>query len=468
MKKGLISSYIFGINDHEHGESYPRIIRYFLPEFVTALVLYSALYLLDAKWIADLRSTSTYATLGITNTLLHFIIKVAEGISVGTIILSGKYNGMHHYKESGRSFVDSFWSNVLVGSAIAALLFFGAYWIYRLYGVPQDIASLGVPFLRLRAIGVFFTFVYFAFIGFLRGIKDTKTPMKIFIIGGIVFLFFDYALIFGKFGFPEMQLQGSALASVIQYGSMVLASIVYLIVKKDSVGRKYGISLLRVFHSGSHLKQLLVLSWPVIVDKATMATAYIWLGAMIAPMGTHALAAFSVIKDLERFALLPAVAFTQVVTLLVSNDYGEQDWDGIKSNTKKIVFMSSFLVFSILLILSLWPHYFIHFFDANGDFTVLAATIFPLLSVLAFFDLLQLILSGALRGATDVKTVMKTRIIVCVFYFAPASYLFAHLPIQDNIMKFILVYGSFYIGNALMSIIYINRFRSEEWKLQST
>lgn len=468
VKKGLLTSYLVGIYDVTHGESYPRILRYFIPEFITALVLYSALYLLDAKWVADLRSTSTYATLGVTNTLLHFIIKIAEGISVGTIILTGKYNGMRHYREAGRSFVDAFWSTVLVGGVIASLLYVGAFWIYRLYGVPYEIADLGTPFLRLRAIGIFFTFVYFAFIGFMRGIKDTKTPMKIFIFGGVIFLFFDYALIFGKFGFPAMRLQGSALASVIQYGSMLLASFLYLILKKNSVGYTYGLSLLRVFRSGSHIKQLIIMSWPVIIDKATMAVAYIWLGAMIAPMGTYALAAFSVIKDLERFAILPAVAFAQVITLLVSNDYGEQDWEGIKSNTKKIVFLTSFLVFSILLVFSLWPRYFIHFFDKNGDFTELAAAIFPILSVLVFFDLLQLILSGALRGATNVKTVMKTRLVVCMFYFIPASYLLARLPIQDTIMKFVLVYGSFYIGNALMSIVYINRFRSDEWKLSST
>jgi putative MATE family efflux protein len=468
MKKGLLASYVSGICDGLHGESYSRILRLFFPEFITALVLYSMLYLLDAKWIADLKSTSTYATLGVTNTLLHFIVKVAEGLSVGTIILTGKYNGMRDYKEAGRSFVDAFWTTVLVGGAIATLLFFGASWIYKLYGVPDDMVALGVPFLRLRALGVFFTFVYFAFIGFLRGIKNTKTPMKIFISGGVVFLFFDYVLIFGKLGFPQMRLQGSALAGVIQYAFMLFASLCYLLLRKDSVGRKYSIQLFSVFRNRSRIKELLTLSWPVVIDKATLAAAYIWLGAMIAPMGTFALATFSVIKDLERFAILPAVAFAQVVTLLISNDYGEQDWEGIKSNTKKIVFMTSIMVMGILLVFSLWPKYFIQFFDKNGDFTDLAATIFPILSVLVFFDLLQLILSGALRGAANVKTVMMTRLIVCLFCFVPVSYILSRIPIEDIIVKFVLVYGSFYIGNALMSIVYINRFRSEEWKLQST
>lgn len=465
MKKGLVASYISGIRDKENGESFGRIFRYFLPEFITALALYSLLYLLDAWFIADLKSTSMYATLGVTNTLLHFIVKVAEGLSVGAIVLTGIHNGAHRLKDAGRSCVDAFWSTFISGAVISSVLYFGAHWIYLLYGVPKDMIAMGVPFLRLRAIGIFFMFVYFAFIGFLRGIKNTKTPMKIFIMGGVIFLFFDYVLIFGKLGFPEMQLRGSAMASVLQYGFMLVAAMIAVLFDKKY--RKYDIKLFSVFKSGSQLKKLLQLSWRVMLDKATVAGAYIWLGAMLAPMGKYALATFSVVKDLERFALLPAVAFAQVVTLLVSNDYGQKNWDGIKSNIKKIVLLSSSMVFLILLILSIWPRFFVQFFDKNGDFTWLAGRILPLLSILVFFDVLQLVLAGAMRGASNVRTVMMTRLLVCIGYFAPISYIFSVAPIQNPVLKFVLIYGSFYIGNALMSVAYINRFRGQEWKKAS-
>jgi len=209
-----------------------------------------------------------------------------------------------------------------------------------------------------------------------------------------------------------------------------------------------------------------VLSVPVVLDKCTMAFAYIWLGSRFASMGEIALASFSVVKDLERLALLPAVAFAQVVTFLVSNDYGRRNWSGIKSNIKKIVFMGSSMVFAILIILSLWPHFFVQFFDKQGDFTSMAARVIPILSVLVFFDLLQLILSGAMRGASNVKTVLVTRLIVCFLYFVPCSYLLSKLTIESMVLKFVLIYGSFYIGNGLMSIVYIQRFRGQKWNAE--
>jgi len=465
MRKGLIKSYWTGVTDFRNGEKYGKILRYFFPEFITALVLYSLLYLLDAAFVAHLKSTSMYATLGITNTMLHFIVKFAEGISVGTIVLCGRFNGAGKQKDVGESLTNSFWITVLSGLAISSLLYFGAYWIYYFYRVPADMIELGVPFLRLRALGIFFMFIYFSFIGFMRGIKNTKTPMKIFSIGAIFFIFFDYVLIFGEFGFPKMGLQGSATASVIQYGVMLLLAGWTVFTRQKY--KKYGIQLFAIFRSLSKVTTLLKLSWPVMLDKSTMALAYIWLGAMIAPMGKYALASFAVVKDLERFAFLPAVAFAQIITLLVSNDFGRQNWTGIKTNIKKIIFMASIMVFSILLIISIWPCYFVRFFDKKGDFTALSAQVIPILSVLVFFDLLQLILSGAMRGSANVKMVMVTRLLVCLGYFAPVSYILSQIDFGSQALKFILIYGSFYVGSAIMSLIYIRCFRSSEWQKQN-
>ncbi len=376
--------------------------------------------------------------------------------------MSGKFNGMHEYKKVGSVVRDTFWVTCLVGLMITALLFFGSYHIYHWYGVPHDMIHFGVPFLRLRSISVFFTFLYMALIGFLRGVKNTRTPMTIFVAGSAVFLFFDYALIFGKFGFPRMELQGSALASIIQYGTMFVLAVFYVLSHKQY--RKYGIDLFKGITELSFVKRLFFLSWPVMIDKATMAWSYIWLCKMINPMGMTSVAVFCVVKDMERFAFLPAIAFAQVITLLVSNDCGSQNWEAIKSNIKKICLLSSVSVFSILLFFSWNPTPIIRFFDKKDEFTSMAAYVFPILSVLVFFDLIQLILSGALRGAGNVRVVMYVRLAVCLGYFVPLSYMFSNMQFQSEALKFILVYGSFYFGNALMSIAYINRLRGQAWK----
>lgn len=462
MKRGVISSYLSGITDLSHGETYTRILQYFFPEYITALLLYSALHLIDAYFVGNLKSTSTYATIGVTSTLLHFIIKIAEGFSVGSIVLTGQYNGAKDYKSVGHTFANTFWVTCLLGSTIALTLYFGAYWIYYLYGVSDKMINIGIPFLRIRAFGIFFTFIYFGFIAFLRGIKNTKIPMYTSVVGALVFIFFDYALIFGKFGFPKLNLQGSAFATIIQY-SVMLSLAVYAVLCNPG-NKKYSIHLLSAVSSLSSVKRLFSLSWPVIMDKSIMAIAYIWLGAMVAPMGTKIIACFTVIKDLERIAFLPAIAFAQVITLLVSNDYGALNFEGIKTNIKKVVFLASIFVFLTLSILLMSPKYFISFFDHKNSFTDVAARVFPIISPLVFLDIVQLILSGAMRAIGDVKVVMWTRFVVIFCLFFPLSYYISGLPINDHGMKFTLIYGIFYICSIFMNFVYINKLRSDNWK----
>lgn len=462
MKKNLIASYVSGVLDTQHGESHKRIFKYFVPEFISALLVYSLPFWLDAYFVSQLQSTTTYATLGATNNLIHFIIKLSEAFSVGTVILSGQFNGKGQYEKAGRVLRDAFWVTIVLGVFMASFLYFGAAWIYKWYGVPAGVIKYGVPFLRLRAISVLFTFVALAFIGFLRGIKNARAAMGIFITGIVMFVVFDYLLIFGKLGLPKMGLRGSAAASIIQYSSMLLFSMAYVFLREKN--RRYSIHLFTGILSFAFVRRLFTLSWPVLLDKSTMACAYIWLTKMIAPMGTSAIASYSVVKDMERFAFLPAIASAQVITFLVSNDYSMKKFESIKSNIKKIVFISSIMVLFILLLFSLNPTSIISFFDKKGDFTTLAATAFPYLSVLVVFDLLQLILAGALRGASNVRTVMFVRLAVVLLYFVPFSYALSHANIASQAVKFTLIYGAFYIGSGLMSIAYIYRFRGEKWK----
>jgi MATE family multidrug resistance protein len=352
---------------------------------------------------------------------------------------------------------------VCIGGLLAGILYIGAPLIYTFYGVSEKMIDLGVPFLRMQALSLFFMFVASGLLGFIRGIKNTKVPMVIFVIGILVFLLCDWLFIFGNCGFPALELQGSALAQVVRYLVMALCAMGYVFF--NPAYRKYGIELFSVFTDHSWMQRLFTLSVPVMVDKATMALAYIWLGKMMCTMGKQGAAAFSVIKNMERFSILPAVAFAQVVTLLVSNNYGQQDWAGVKSNIKKVLLLASVMVGVIVCGLILFPEPIIRLFDQKNKFTQLAAFAYPFLGVLVFCDLLQLILAGALRATGNVRVVMLVRLGVFIGFFLPVSYAFTHMPLVEHQgVQFVLIYSAFYIGNAIMSVIFIARFRGNRWK----
>ncbi len=455
----IVSSYIFGIKDADNGNSYSTIWALFLPELVTAFVL--MINIVDARFVAELHSTALYTALGVTYTLLHTVTKIAEGLSVGAVIMCGHYNGAHDKKNVGTALSASLWVCCVVGGLVATGLFFGAQTIFVWYQVPERLIDIGVAYLKVRCMSIFGMFVSYGIVGFLRGVKNTRVPMNLFLMGAAVFVVFDYLLIFGKCGFPALGIMGSAWAAVIQYGVITVAGAIYLLV--SGYHRTYHMPFLSK-HVVRVMGNILLVSFPVMIDKATLAVAKMWLCSLINPLGKVAMGTFHVIKDMEQFAFAPAVAFAQVVTLLVSNDYGSKNWVGIKSTIKKILFLSSMMVAGILCLFSCMPQAIIRLFDHKQVFTAFAATAFPIISVLVFFDILQLILAAALRGASNVRVVMWVRLASLLLFFMPLSYAVSLLPLENTLIKFILIYSTFYLGNGLMGMVYLLRFRSESWK----
>jgi Na+-driven multidrug efflux pump len=280
-------------------------------------------------------------------------------------------------------------------------------------------------------------------------------------LGTFVFLCIDYPLIFGTPWTPGFGLNGSAMATISQYTVMLFAVLLY-IMRSPAVAR-YKINLLQGITSLEDIMQLIRMTIPVVIDKAMIATSYIWLCKMMASVGTCGVAAFYTVKEMERLALVPAVASAQVITFLVSNSIGAGQWDVVRANIKKILFITMVVVSGLIALTLFFPKAIISFFDRKGDFTCLAARALPILSLLSFFDILQLVLAGALRGAGDVNVVMITRIIVCCGFFAPLSWLCSYIPVDNEFLRFMLIYSSFYCGSALMSMVYIYRFRSGGW-----
>src|SRR5579863_3008433 len=130
MVRSFLSRYLHAIYKDEKGEKYSTLLWYFLPEFVTNFLLYAMPFWLDAAFIGSLASVHTYATLGVTNSFLHLIIKVGEALSVGTIVISGQFNGQNSFENVGRTIRDAFWITTIIGLLFGSFLFFGASTIY--------------------------------------------------------------------------------------------------------------------------------------------------------------------------------------------------------------------------------------------------------------------------------------------------------------------------------------------------
>ncbi len=116
------------------------------------------------------------------------------------------------------------------GAAVALLGYFFAERLYLWMGAGPGVLEPGVAYFRVVILVTPFTFLFFAAIGFLRGVEDTRTPMLIaFAVNGLNIVL-DFALIYGVAGFPALGLGGAAtarLASQTLAGTICLAVVFF-------------------------------------------------------------------------------------------------------------------------------------------------------------------------------------------------------------------------------------------------
>ena len=249
---------------------------------------------------------------------VHFLTKLSETIPVAAMAVIGRYNGSQDYEECGRYIFPTVCAGLIIGVIQFVLIFVGAGFLFGWLGVPEKMMLVGVPFLKLKSFGALLTFVAMALIGFMRAVKNTRVPMLLSLVGVAVYIFFDFVLVHGNLGFASYGLQGPAIASVIQYLVMIAISLGYIFYVPEY--KKYFTDVTLSLFDIKRISYILKLSWPIMIDKGTLALSYVWLSKMIASMGKYAIVTFDVVKNLERFAFLPAVAGAQIITFLLVTD----------------------------------------------------------------------------------------------------------------------------------------------------
>ena len=444
------------------GDSVKDILWYWLPELISLMILVVLPPIIDSYLISNTQSLVSYGAVATITNVLYMLVRMAESIPIALIAVVGRFNGAQNYEKCGEELGVAFWTTFLIGFVQFVLILFFARSIYEWLNVPQAMISVGVPFLRLKSFGILLTFIMLGFIGFMRAVKNTHMPMMINVIGILTFIFFDYALILGKWGFPKLDIYGSAVATILQYTVTNGIAIGYILLKKDF--KKYFNVMFFWFFDVKRAYYLLNLSWPILIDKTVFAAAYVWLSKMTSDLGPHAIATYDVVKNLERFAFLPAMAFASVITFLVSNRLGLQDPDGASSSIKKVLLLTGLMVSALTIFMCFNAHYLVGCFDPQNQFTQFAVKTLFMVSIFSVFDYVQVILAGALRGACDVKAVMWGRLFTCIVFFIPVSYLFHRLPISSTLLKFNLIYGSYYLMMGVMSIIFLARAKSHKWQ----
>jgi len=290
-------------------------------------------------------------------------------------------------------------------------------------GQPDDVVQLAIPY-YLIVVTSLIPFMFFAvFKQYAEGLGNTRIAMVITICINILNIILNYLLIYGKFGFPAWGVFGAGVATFI---ARFLMPVLFIIVFfKSSFFRPDIENWRKCSLSVKSARRLLNIGFPIagqyIVEVATFSLG----GIMAGWLGAAALAANQIALSLSGFTYMVAAGFAAAVTIKVSHFRGR----GEINQARTSAFAS---LHQVLLFMGISVSFFILFrfkipalFVPDEEVIQIAAMLMLIAGLYQFFDGMQVVLLGALRGFEDVKIPMFIQTGVYFFLVLPICYVLA-------------------------------------------
>lgn len=193
--------------------SYKRILAIALPILVSVL-MEQLVGMTDTAYLGRVGEVELgAAALGGIAYVVVFMLGL--GFSIGVQIIIGRRNGEGAYTSIGSVFYHGLFFLLLLSLVLVVFVFFfGDRLMNSLISSPE-IASASDIYLTWRMAGIPFAFITLVFRAFYIGTTNTRTLT----LNSLVMVFsnvvFNYVLIFGKFGFPALGIQGAAIGSAL-------------------------------------------------------------------------------------------------------------------------------------------------------------------------------------------------------------------------------------------------------------
>ena len=342
------------------------------------------------------------------------IFTLGFGYSMGSQILIGRRNGEGNYHEISDIVVQGV--IVLIPAAlllIPIMSFVSNSWLPYLFE-SEEITVAVNKYLDWRFYGLIFAFVNSMFRAFYIGIAGTKILTFNAIVMALTNVLFDYLLIFGKFGFPEMGIAGAALASVI---SELVSTLFFLIFTLRTVDlEKYGFKKIKI-----HLAVVRqVLSISVFMMMQYMLSIMVWMlfFVFIEKLGERPLAISNIVRSFYTILILPAQALSTATNTMVSNTIGAGRHSEVLKLLGRVIKISLSITGVIIVLVLLFPRVLIHIY--TNDPLLIAETVPPMYVLLTMLPIFSVgaIFFNAVSGTGNTRTALIFELFTLTFYLS--------------------------------------------------
>lgn len=333
---------------------------------------------------------------GIFVLLLVFLI----GMSYATTPLVSGANVNDDVKEKASLFKNSLYLNTSVSVIAFVILFFMSPLMDYLQQ-PPDVVDLSKPFFNVLIFSMIPVSFFFTCKQYTEGLSNTKAAMYISISGNFLNIVLNYALIYGKWGLPEMGYMGSAWATFIARCYMG-ATFMYYVFKN-----KHTREIVPFFKKAKVSLEAIRPIWKIGINSAMQFTfevaAFVIALFMAGKFGKEAIDAHGIAITLASGTYMFASGLSSAATIRVSNFAAEKN----KRETKRAGNIAVMLVLICMgffaVVFASFSHVLPKIFTNDDQILKLSSSLLIIAAFFQLFDGLQVTSIGILRGVEDVK-----------------------------------------------------------------
>ena len=394
-------------------------------------------------------STEELAAASFVNNVLNAFIIFGTGFSFALTPLVGENLARN------KKYVAAAWKkNSLVANLLLSFVLIGIltviYFNIDLLGQPAELLPLIKPYFIISMISVVFVMLANSYRQFVEAITDPSVSMWILLSGNLLNIVGNYALIYGKFGLPEMGLIGagySTLASRI----FMLAAFIVVFLSKPSY-RAYRRGFKRMWVMPNRLLRITKIGMPIAFQQGLEAATFSLTAIMVGWLGSTELAAHQVVISISTISFTTYLGLGAATAIKTSYYKGARDFEQIRKTTVAGVHLGIVVSTLTCIVLYLLRNDISYLFSDDPVVSTFVVMLLPILMLYQYVDGAQIVLANALRGLSDVKSIMWISFVTNFLIAIPAGYILG-FPLGMGIQGIWLAYPiGFLFSVALLGI----------------
>ncbi len=385
-------------NDVDRGLAKP-LVKIAIPIMLGQFMGY-LLNLADSIMIGRIGETE-YSAVALANQPFFVVFLSILGLAGGMGMMIGQYFGKgDSYAYQGIVASAVRWAIVITGIATIVVQI-----------APMAVMSVFTPDVAMQQIGadylkiVSFSYIFAAFSNIMysatKNVGNTKFGMYGSAFSVITNIILNYCLIFGKLGFPELGVEGAALATLIAR-ILEFSCASYYFFKVESVLK---IKFSKILSANKAISvDFVKYAIPVLVSDALWGLLFSTHLMIVGRIGQQEVAAWTICSTIQQLSYIVTLSLGNACAVIFANTVGAGNYDKVRQYTKSALKISLYNgIFGAVLLYSIAP-LFTSFYNVSAEAVELVGAIFMVLPFIYIIkSVAAMIIIAVLRGSGDLK-----------------------------------------------------------------